>query len=292
MMKQLIRRSGRSILAGAGIFLSALTGCQTPGTQVAMPWGNARQPDQPNAVAGTMPTSPAFGRVQAGQSLPMMQQGMMPQQMMAAAYPQPGMMPQQMMAQQPVMGSGGMVYPVSYQQPGQPPMMMAPPMQQQIMAPQQINYAPPPGSATLYTPAAPVTQAPPVVPAAPVPGVTVTQGPNGPITVTTEILDQPPTAAPQPSGPTFNAPAPYVVPAPEAPTLAPVSRTPDLLPNSLGKGASGPSLPGLQPPPGLGAYPAIPVGHQHVTPPTRLPAPTGPTSEDDIPSAPVFLPGK
>ena len=343
MMKRLIKRNGRTILAGMGMCLASLTGCQSAGPQFASPWA-ARQYDQPNAIAGMMPTSPAFSRVQAGQNLPVMQQGMMtqqgmmPQQQMMAGpgYPQ-GMMPQQqMMAQQPVMGSGGMVYPVGYQQGGQP--MMAGPGQvmpnQPMMNQQGMTYIPQPGPATVYTPAAPVTQAPPVTPA-PQPGVTVTQGPNGPITVTTEIFEQPPTTPgqpgqvnftpvmpagqpaqvtmPAPSGPvmpagqpsslpapTFNVPVPYTVPLPEAPNLPSVGRPPEMLPNTVGKTPTGPSLPGFNfnAPAGLGNYPAVPVGHQQVAPPPalKLPppgAPAGPTApDDDISSAPIFLPGK
>jgi len=337
MMKRLIKRGGRTMLAGAGLCLASLTGCQNAGTQFANPWA-ARPMEQPNAMVGMMPASPAFSRVQAGQNLPltqpgMMQPGMMPQQQVMAGqgYPQQGMMPQQqMMTQQmmpqPVMGSGGMVYPVGYQ-PGQP--MMGQP-QQQMMPQQGMTYVPQPGPATVYTPNAPVTQAPPIMPApqpAPQAGVSVTQGPNGPITVTTEIFEQPPPAtganAPatvsyppsmtgtpvmQPgvqlgtqsspsSAPTFIAPPPYTVPLPEAPNLQPVGRAPELLPNTVGKTPTGPALPGLNQPAGLGNYPAVPVGHQTVVPPpTKLPTPTGPAApaapEDEIPSAPIFVPSK
>ena len=327
MMKRLIKRGGRTILAGAGLCLASLTGCQNAGTQFANPWAS-RPMEQPNAMAAMMPTSPAFSRVQAGQNLPVMQSGMMPQQqmMVGQGYPQQGMMPQQqMMAQQPmmpqpVMGSGGMVYPVGYQ-PGQPP-MMGQPQQQQMMPQQGMTYIPQPGPATVYTPNAPVTQAPPIMPA-PQPGVSVTQGPNGPITVTTEVFEQPPpttggnspasvsyppsmvntpvgqpTAQPgSPSAPTFIAPPPYTVPFPDAPNLPPVGKTPELLPNTVGKAPTGPALPGMNTPAGLGNYPAVPVGHQTIVPPpAKLPTPTGPAApaspEDDIPAAPIFVPSK
>ena len=289
------RKWKRGMLAGAGLCLSGLVGCQAPGTQFASPFAGAQAMDHPNMPA-MMPASPAFSRVQAGQNLPMMQPGMMaPQTQMQMVYPQgmPQMQmgyPQGMVQQsqpQPVMGSGGWVYPVGYQQPGmmQPQMQMAPqypPQYPQQYPPQ--TFAPPPGPATLYTPAAAVTPAP-----APQPNVSVIQGPNGPITVTTELFDQPPPA--QGGAPTFNAPAPYTVPMPDAPALPPASRAPEPLPPALGKAPAGPTLPGLTAPAGLGAYPAVPVGHQQiVAPPAKLPAPAGaPSAEDDIPSAPVFL---
>ena len=294
------RKWNRGVLAGAGLCLSALAGCQAPGTQFASPFAGTAM-DHPNAPA-MMPASPAFSRVQAGQNLPMMA----PQQMMAPGYPQgmpsvqmgmpmpgypQGMAQQQ---QQPMMGSGGMVYPVGFQQ-AQPQMQMAPQYQQQ-------TFAPPPGPAMVYTPAptAPVTQAPPPVVTGAQPGVQVIQGPNGPITVTTEIFDQPPTAGNAASPPpaqsgnvTFNAPAPVTIPAPEYTALPPASRPPEPLPPALGKAPAGPSLPGLTPPAGLGNYPAVPVGHQHIAPPAapvKLPAAVGaPSVDDDIPAAPVFL---
>lgn len=324
MMKRLIKRGGRTILAGAGLCLASMTGCQSAGTQFAGPWNATHPSEQPNAMVGMMPSSPAFSRVQAGQNLPMMQSGMMQPQMMAGQGFQPGMMQPQMMTQQPmmgqpIMGSGGMVYPVNYQ-PGQQPMMSQP---QQMMPQQGMTYIPQPqpsNPAIIYPPSNPVVQGAPNLPA-PQPGVTVTQGPNGPITVTTEIIDQPPTGtnpgspvtlpptmvtpAGLPAGgqpatlppPTFNAPAPYTVPLPEAPNLAPVGRTPELLPTGVSKTPTGPTLPGLNPPAGLGNYPAVPVGHQVIAPPpTKLPSPTGPAApavpEDDIPAAPIFVPSK
>lgn len=282
----------RILLAGAALAIASLSGCQGGGTQFANPF-SSREVAQPNAMPGMMPASPAFSRVQAGQNMAMMAPGYPQGQpmMMAPGYPQgqPMMVPQQgqpmMMAQQPIVGSGGMVYPVGYQQ-GQPMMMQPAPG----MAP-GMAYPPSAGPAAVYTPNAPVMQAPPPVmpnnPQPTQPGVTTIQGPNGPITVTTEVFDQPP---PVQSQPTFTPPAPVTIPLPEPVNLPSLIRPPEASPaaNSI----KGPSLPGMNSQPGVGTYPVAPVGHQQAVPQPRLPAPTAPAVEDDIPSAPITIPGR
>jgi hypothetical protein len=320
MLKSISRRPMRLMFAGAVAVFGA--GCQAGSTQFASPFGY-----RDTMTPSTVPASPAFAQVAAGQHLPV-----------GAMAQRPGMMqgyqPQGMIAGgPPIVGSGGMVYPVGYlpstsqpqmpmmaghqpmmnhaMQPMQQPMMQQtmqqPTMQQGQMHPQMM------GSMPVHPHMAGMLPVQSQSPAPSQPQVTVVQGPNGPQYVYTEVVSSPtaPHGAGLPTAPagnttTFEVPLPNTIPAPALPASATVPspsfapsestsvRPPEMLPplDPIGKApTNGAMLPATVPvhSPALGTFPATPASNATIPVGAKLPAPK-PATDDDIPPAPVFIP--
>lgn len=287
----------RQTLAGVG-FLAAglLTGCQTT-PQVIRGDGTTSAP---------MVNSPAFAQVAAGQHLPVNGPGMV-----AGRAPN-----QPLMAGQPVVGSGGAVYPVNYT--GQPthgvpqPHMVAAPMQPMPM-PAPLTQPAPTGQivGVVQTPTGPqyvYAEAPAPAPVTPIPAVTHTPpvmiGAPATVPMAPPMIAPAPAYAPPPSAtPTFVAPPPTTIPLPvlqappptvtTTPAEVPSFKAPEMIPPSVGMKPLGVTLPVPgSTNPALGSYPGVPVLQ---TPTTiqagaRLPVPAGKPVDDDIPDAPIFVP--
>jgi len=313
--------SRRAVLAASALAAGTLVGCQSTGQQFAQP-GVARGDHK-------SPTSPAFAQVEAGRQLT--NSGRMSPQM--AIQNQPTMMsPSMVMASNqtgnqgmPVMGSGGMVYPVAYVGSGQTTPQQMMPMQSMTQQMMPMQSMPQQGMMTMHSmpqsAMMPAQQSPGIVmpasAAAGQPLYMIVNGPNGPQYVQVEsapgagtsmsaapgtmsvptagqtiTMSAPePALAPSPAAPTFIAPPPAFVPTP---TVAPApiemsSKPPETLPKSVSaKPPTGPVLPASDTTgPSLGAFPAAPSAAPSVGP--KLPHSNGAT-DDFIPSAPVFLP--
>lgn len=301
-------------MAGVGLLLTGLlTGCQG-GPQIM-------RGDGTNVPMAGTPTvnSPAFAQVAAGQNLPM---GAAP---IAANRP--------LMAGQPVVGSGGAVYPVNYggqPQPtlvaGQPmqPMMVGQPMPQPQPQPQPMPAAPVAGQTqqivgVVQTPNGPqyvyAEAPPPAMPTPVMPTTTTLPTTTPPVTIAAPggVPSAPVTTNTVPNytapvgHPTFVAPPPTTIPLPNlhipnptlpsganfAPSETSGARSPEPLPTTVTVKPSGVTLPnGLPTNQTLGNFPAVPVTSNPVVPAggVRLPTPSKPI-DDDIPDAPIFLPG-
>jgi hypothetical protein len=286
-------------------------------------------------MTGTMPMSPAYAQINAGRNLPMTPAS---GGMMMSSTGSMAMMPSnQMIASgQPIMGSGGMVYPVGYSPAGPMPMHSGTmPIPTTV-----VQSMPTPAAVPTMMSSSSAMPAGTVVPAPAAPTgngqqtLLLIQGPNGPQYVISEVISStplsttpgapitvpapgtvittapvttapaepmstPPTVtipAPEasvPAAPTFVAPPPVTVPMPSMnPTASPeISfKAPATLPQTVaGTKPTGPVLPATGTTgPSLGSFPAAPA----MTPASgpRLPTASSVT-DDDIPSAPVFLPG-
>jgi hypothetical protein len=238
MGKRFMRRS----LAAAGVLTAGLlSGCQTGGANYAHT-GVAR-----GDAAGSMPTSPAFAQINAGRNLPMTPAtgGMM----MSSNGSMAAMPSNPMVASgQPVMGSGGMVYPVSYSPTGPTsmhngtmpiPTTVVQQMPTPTAAPAMMSSGSAmPAGTMIPTPAAPTGNGQQTL--------LLIQGPNGPQYVISEVISSTPlpaaggtsVAVPQPgtvitTGPvtmsapteTISAPQPTSAPAPAPEPVAPAAPT-------------------------------------------------------------------
>ncbi len=296
------KRSRRAMLAAVGLAAGTLVGCQSTGQQFA----------QPGVARGDLksPVSPAFAQIEAGRQMTngsgrMSPQMVMQQPMMASHHAnQRGI---------PALGSGGIVYPVGNGQPHmQQQMMTMQGMPQQMMPMQQMQQ---PIIMTMQASPGMLMPAP-----AGQPIFMIVNGPNGPQYVQVDsVLPAPsspvsmtvpmapgqviglpaPEPAPAqgrmpatPAAPTFTAPPPAFVPTP-TPAPAPIemsSKSPKNLATSVSaKPPTGLVLPANDTAgPTLGTFPAAPA----VAPSAAnvLPQPNAVSSDDFIPSAPVFLP--
>jgi hypothetical protein len=205
-------------LAAAGLLAAgALTGCRNGATPFAYS-GVAR------GDIGMAPTSPAFAQVAAGQRLAADPKGHvtymtspMPAgstEMMAPGTP----LTMTQMTGQPIVGSGGVVYPVGYTHGGQ--MIMAAP----TTGMQQVHTMPmtPTQTGPVMPTSAPQPTGMPTGAATFGPGgqmLLMIQGPNGPQYAIAEVLGpvtaapQPMMPAPAPAAPTAVVPPPIVMPA-------------------------------------------------------------------------------
>lgn len=293
------------MLAAVGLAAGTLVGCQSTGQQFA----------QPGVARGDLksPVSPAFAQIEAGRQMTngsgrMSPQMVMQQPMMASHHAnQRGI---------PALGSGGIVYPVANVGNGQPhmqqQMMTMQGMPQQMMPMQQMQQ---PIIMTMQASPGMLMPAP-----AGQPIFMIVNGPNGPQYVQVDsVLPAPsspvsmtvpmapgqviglpaPEPAPAqgrmpatPAAPTFTAPPPAFVPTP-TPAPAPIEMS-SKSPKNLATSVSAKSPTGLVLPandtagPTLGTFPAAPA----VAPSAAnvLPQPNAVSSDDFIPSAPVFLP--
>jgi hypothetical protein len=256
----------RSLLAGAAAGL--LCGCQSAGTQFATP-GVARG-DMAIGSSGQVVTSPAFAQIAAGQHIaarsPMPACG---QPMVLSSVP--AYTGQPVIVGPPVMGSGGLVYPVAYVPASQLPAGTP------TVTPSAMAAVPQAMPANTMVQSQPVMlSSVPVLPAAGTTGqpvVTVVNGPNGPqYVITTEVMGSaPPAPSPTPVVTVPVAPAPVpAAPVPEVTTPAPI----------VEPSGDPPTL--TAPPPASVPLPPIPPA------PTPLPA-AGP-SEPATPKTPAPLP--
>jgi hypothetical protein len=305
----------RGLCVGAGVLAaSVLSGCQGTGTQFVPPGRETV------TMSGAMPTSPAFSQVAAGQTLPVGARtggAMMPapqggQMVMMNNVPtytgQPMVMNQPMVMSQPMVGSGGMVYPVGYT-PGGPA-----PMTQPIMSQSMV------GGQMQMMPQAPMMSQPGMMMPSGTPGLSIIQTPTGPQYVATPTEMTPTMAAPTMAAPTmaapttaaspqnytapggtpsFVAPPPGTIPAPALPAGLPAEvpavKAPEPLPPTVGAlpatAAGGAVLPAAATDgPRLGSFPTPPAPVPAPAGGPKLPPATGPV-EDDIPPAPIFVPG-
>jgi len=285
----------RAVLAAAGFLAAgALTGCQT-GPPYAYS-GVAR------GDIGTVPTSPAFARVAAGQKMPadfkyipgapIVVIPSAPATPAPDAHSIPTSAGTPLISAQPVVGSGGVVYPAGGAVPGP----SIPAMSGQAVVP-----------LALYTPSSVGQQT-----------ILLVNGPNGPQYVIAEVMGSAPAPVPMtgaavtPAGtvmpapvvqppaavvpdrapaPTLNLPPPAAIPVPAtAPTPAPA-----VVPVAMGVKAPEPAT-GVKAPTG----PVVPAsgisGPTLESPPGPFRAaksPPAPGIEDEpIPPAPAFVPPK
>jgi hypothetical protein len=260
----------RSLLAGAAAGL--LCGCQSTGTQFATP-GVARG-DMMLGSPGQVVTSPAFAQIAAGQQIA----ARMPtpaagQPMMMSAVPTYTGQP--VIVGPPVMGSGGLVYPVAYVPASQLPAGTPTMMTSSSMA--AVPQAMPANTVVQSQPV--MLSSVPVMPAAGTTGqpvITVVNGPNGPqYVITTEVMGSAPPAPPAASAPVVTVPAaPAPVPAPPAPEVS--TPAPIVEP-------SGDAPTFTAPPPASVPMPPIPPA------PTPLPAGSS-AGEPAAPKTPASLP--
>src|SRR5262245_54726250 len=209
-----LRLRRAALAAWGGAAAAALAGCQTPGSQFVST-GVAR--------GDAIPASPAFARVAAGQQ--MARGGMsgrttapVASESVMMTQPMPVIVPQSAAASSPIMGSGGMIYPLNYAPPAAPAMMpptmtvpTAPMMtvtQQPMIMPAQQQMMP-----TAAAPASPVGQQ----------TLLLVNGPNGPQYVVAEVIGQVQT---QPTAPVMTMPMAHVPVAPPAPPTLPAPPTP------------------------------------------------------------------
>jgi hypothetical protein len=294
-----LSRRTRTALASAG-FLAAgfLTGCQG-GPQIMR--GDGTNNVQP--ITTPMVNSPAFAQVAAGQNLPTGNT-----QLMANRMPN-----QPLVAGQPVLGSGGAVYPVNGSAPQ--PNMVAGPQNPIVMQPAPIVQAPPQAQGmgqivgVMQTPNGPqyvYAETPAPVPTSPIvtntPPVTIAPPPI--IATEQPALTAPPSYNVPTGPPTFVAPPPTTITVPVLNTAAPTTppsfapsetsyRAPELLPSTVTMRPAGVTLPSNTPAnPPLGSFPGAPVSPKAPVLQTgvKLPA-IGRPVDDDIPDAPSFIPG-
>ena len=223
-MRMRALRGRRMALAAAGLLVAgALTGCRNGGAPFAYS-GVAR------GDIGMAPTSPAFAQVAAGQRMAADPKGHVtfvtssPVPAGSTEMMAPGT-PLTMMSGQPIVGSGGVVYPVGYTQSGQI-IMAAPAMNMPVhhMSAPTMSM-PTPSGPTMPTVSAPAVTMPTSVPTSGTSGqpmLLLIQGPNGPQYVIAEVLGAAPTAAaPIIPAPTPAAPAPIIPPPTVMPAAAP-----------------------------------------------------------------------
>lgn len=303
-------RFTRTAWTGAGVLLAGLlTGCQGSGVQVIRGDGTGLPPQASNV------NTPAFAQVAAGQNLPTGTNPMVVNRMPT----------QPLVAGQPVVGSGGAVYPLQGA-PHQPmmvaqpqPMLMQPPQQHMMVAQPQPQPQPTMVQGQPYGQPIGIVQTPTgpqyVYAEAPTPGMPVQGAPTSPI-----VANTPPTTIAPPSGvpsvptpatnvpsytapvghPTFVAPPPTTIPMPNlhipnptmpaganyAPSETSGARAPEPLPPTVTVKPIGVALPNTQPlNPALGGYPTAPA--LVPTGGVKLPTPTR-AVDDEIPDAPIF----
>jgi hypothetical protein len=286
----------RAVLTAAGLLAAgALTGCQT-GPPYAYT-GVAR------GDVGACPVSPAFARVAAGQKLPadvkyipgapivVIPSGPVtpaPDAHSITTATGTPLISAPMPSGQPLVGSGGVVYPAG----GAPQLQAVPPMSGQAVVP-----------LALYTPSSVGQQT-----------ILLVNGPNGPQYVIAEVMGSAPapvptgmpvmpasTAMPAPAvAPTIavvpdQAPAPTLNPPPPAAIPLPPMPAPAVVPVAMGVKAPEPAA-GVKAPTGP-ILPASGVSGPNLdSPPAPFRAaksPPAPGIEDEpIPPAPAFVPPK